>query len=479
MSKPAQSQAAVADARRVAIVGPVELAGSACRVLASRHLQSFTAATSDLAGELQRGAVVAVVAPHPLDGDSVERIGQLCADGARAGRPVLVLIAPEKRNAADDAYDATALAHLRAHGAALISDPDAWVEAIALVALFGVPRGSRAALIAADDTFLAALADAVAAEAELIGVRTADLHRHPDAPTDVVLHDVAITPDGVSAPLCIPVAPRSELWDGQSPALLGLRAALAACLTVGRASERITAGLGAAPREASRELEIDRERLTRQLERIGPWDAALGDHETKVLLSAYGVAITRQAVATTPSAAIRVARKAGFPVEMKAWGPDVRSELEGCPVQRGLTTSAHVRRAFAELLGTSSESAADGGGAVIVRETPPAGREVRVRIERIGQLGWSVILETGGTVVPMAGPAPLRLADARLLAAHLPSSRSGDPDPDRVALANLLRRASHLVVDHEDRIERLLMDRILVGGPRTMVVDARLVLRPR
>jgi len=34
------------------------------------------------------------------------------------------------------------------------------------------------------------------------------------------------------------------------------------------------------------------------------------------------------------------------------------------------------------------------------------------------------------------------------------------------------------VVDHDDRIERLELGRIVVGGPRTVVVDASIVLRP-
>ena len=38
---------------------------------------------------------------------------------------------------------AAALAHLRAAGAAIVHDPDPWIEALLLVALFGPPRGPR------------------------------------------------------------------------------------------------------------------------------------------------------------------------------------------------------------------------------------------------------------------------------------------------------------------------------------------------
>ncbi|MBC7977576.1 MAG: hypothetical protein H7138_21580, partial [Myxococcales bacterium] len=45
---------------------------------------------------------------------------------------------------------------------------------------------------------------------------------------------------------------------------------------------------------------------------------------------------------------------------------------------------------------------------------------------------------------------------------------------DRSGLANLLRRASHLAVDLGDRLVRLDLPRVIVGGrgARTLVVDA-------
>jgi hypothetical protein len=192
-----------------------------------------------------------------------------------------------------------------------------------------------------------------------------------------------------------------------------------------------------------------------------------------VLLAAYGVAVTRQAVADTPSAAIRIAKRAGFPVEIKPWASDTPSERVGCPVERGVATAAEVRRAVAAVVGPAETAA------VIIRETPPAGREVAVTIQRLGALGWTVVLEAPGAAGPAAAPAPLRVVDATALANHVASTRSGDPEPDRVALANLLRRASHLVVDHEAQIERLELGRVVVGGTRTLVIDAHLTLRPR
>jgi acetyltransferase len=293
-----------------------------------------------------------------------------------------------------------------------------------------------------------------------------------------VLYEPTLGAPPASTPaLHVPVAARGELA-GAAAVLHGARAALAAIAVLGRAAERIAVGLGPAPIAASAELAIDRDKLARQLAKLAADQRRIGDHETKVLLSAYGVPITRQAVATTPSAAVKLARRAGYPVEVKPFGHDLPSEPAGCPVERNVASDAMVRAAFTTVLAAAGRPPGDAAG-VIIRETPPPGRELAVSLHELPSLGWTVVLEapgvSGGSAIPLAAaPAPLRLIDALALAAHVAASRAGDPDPDRTGLANLLRRASHLVVDLGDRLARLDLPRVVVGGrgARTLVVDA-------
>ncbi|MBK9031732.1 MAG: acetate--CoA ligase family protein [Myxococcales bacterium] len=393
--------------------------------------------------------------------------------GAAAGRPLIVLA----RVARPRLETAAALAHLRADGAAVFADPDAWIEALALLAAHRAPAGARVAVVADEAGYLATTARALPGDD---GRRPSWTATDDDlAPTDAVLiargawRDDASPLPAVRVPLC----ERAELLALAPPgALVGLRPALTALTTVGRARERARLGLGPAGRSARAELEVDEDRLERQLAKIEPGDRRLGDHETKVLLSAYGVPITRQAVATSPSAALRVATKAGFPVDVKPWGPDVLGEPDGCPVERGLTSAADVRRAFASVLGRAGQAL--DRGAVIVRASPPPGREVRARVTHLPHLGPTLIVELAGQP-PEAAPAPLRLADATALAAVLVATRAGEDEPDRVGLANVLRRASHLAVDHADVIGELILGRIVVAASRgdTIVVDAEIRLR--
>jgi hypothetical protein len=470
---------------RVQVIAPARLAATAIAALRARGIDARSAeppldpqasrAAND--GRTDRIAaalgddVIAWALDAPPGAALAIELATVCAHAAGAGRPIC-LLAPLPRGTGRPAIErVAAVAYLRAHGAAIGHDVDAWIESVVLLVRFGLPAGPRAAIIAPPGSWLEAQAIALTCEAESGGARSP--LAAADDPTDVALYDPDLGPPPSSSPgLHVPVAPRGEL--ASTPAILyTARAAVAAIALLGRAAERIGVGLGAAPATASAELAIDRDRLDRQLAKLGSEQRQIGDHETKVLLAAYGVPITRQAVATTPSAAVKLARRAGYPVEIKPFGHDLPSEPAGCPVERNLSSDAMVRAAFATVL-VAAGRASDGGTGVIVRETPPPGRELSVALMVLPSLGWTVVLDAPGGGHIAAAPAPLRLIDAQALAAQVAASRAGEPDPDRAGLANLLRRASHLAVDLGHRLVRLELPRVIVGGrgARTLVVDA-------
>jgi ATP-grasp domain-containing protein len=489
----ARSVASAPATLRVQVIAPPHLGATAVAALRARGIEARIAdapidprpgrAANDSRAErsdrLDAGAGDDVIAwaldAAPGTALAVE-LAAVCARAAGAGRPIC-LLAPLPRGTGRPAIErAAALAYLRSFGAAVGHDVDAWLESVVLLVRFGLPAGPRAAVVAPPGSWLEAQAIAITAEAELGGIRSP--LSAPDEPTDVVLYDPAVgTPSGAVPALHVPVAARGELADGTA-ALFTARAALGAIAILGRAAARIAVGLGPAPRSAGDELAVDRDRRERQLAKLGSDQRRVGDHETKVLLAAYGVPITRQAVATTPSAAVKLARRAGYPVEIKPFGHDLPSEPAGCPVERNLTSDAMVRAAFTSVLVAAGRAPADGTG-VIIRETPPPGRELAVSFLELPALGWTVVLDSPGGGAPLAAaPAPLRLVDAQDLASHVAASRAGDPDPDRTGLANLLRRASHLAVDLGDRLIRLDLPRVVVGGrgARTLVVDAGIEL---
>jgi len=400
-------------------------------------------------------------------------LARLAAAAAENRRPIVMLCAfgrPRPGRAAEER--AIVFAHLRAHGAVLCDDPDAWFETAVLLAAYGAPAGPRVALVAPPGGWLAAQAAALAAEET--GGR---LLYPPDGPgesdelpADLVLVDARLDAPAASRAgraLVVPLAARAELMPGgERTALVGLRAALAAAAAAARHAARLAQGVGPAPAAEAKRLKVDRARADKAMAVGGE---RLGDQESKLLLSAYGVPVTRQAVAHTPSAAVRYAEQIGWPVEMLPWDP----ERDGAAVT-GVRNPPDVRRGFGA---AASAAGLAVGVPIIVRQTPPAGRSLAARVERHASLGPMLLLDVPGAG-PVAAPAPLRRADADELAAALEASRAGDAPPDRAALAELLQRASFAAV-HDESIEALVLTRIVVGakGEGAMAVDARVRLK--
>ncbi len=447
-------------------------AGDVARILSARGIEVEVTSLTDA---LVAGGGAIAHAPATFSSPrAAAALAAIAMRAAAAGTPLVLLAAAPVRSSPRSLQQAAALGLVRASGALILADPDAWMETAVLLSVHGLPRGSRVALIAPPTTWVAATAEALAREAATLGGRFPAIAGSAAGlgPVDAALIDVASMPDSheraVSAML-VPVVGRGELLQAShaTPPLVGLRAAIAAIAEAGRFAQRLAAGLGRAD-AGTAGVTFDEARFAKQLDKLG--DVA-GDHETKVLLAAYQVPITRQAVATTPSAAARIAKRAGFPVEVKPWGPDVPSEADGCPVVDNVRTAADVRRAFAQV---ARDAAMPDGSPVIVRETPPVGRELSACVEKIGALGWMVIIDVPGSPGPAAAPAPLRPVDAAYLASHLEASRAGDPAPDRNALAQLLERVSYLATDNADVIERISLHRIVVTpvGGATLVADA-------
>jgi len=430
MMAQARSIASAPAAIRVQVIAPAHLGSTALAALRARGIDARIAdapidvrasraandARSDDRIDAALGDDVIAWALDAAPGAALAvELAAVCARAAAAGRPVCLLAPPARGTGRPAVERAAALAYLRAHGAAAGHDVDAWLESVVLLVRFGLPPGPRAAVVAPPGSWLEAQAIAIAAEAELGGLRSP--LAGPDDPTDVVLFDPVLgAPPSTTPGLHVPVAARGELA-GAGPALHGARAALGAVTVLGRAAERIAVGLGPAPASASAELAIDRDRLARQLAKLGSEQRRVGDHETKVLLAAYGVPITRQAVAITPSAAVKLARRAGYPVEVKPFGHDLPSEPAGCPVERNVTSDAMVRAGFTTVL-VAAGAAPDAATGVIIRETPPQGRELAVSLFALPQLGWTVVLEVPGGQ-PAAAPAPPRRQGPRTIAVRL------------------------------------------------------------
>ena len=145
---------------------------------------------------------------------------------------------------------------------------------------------------------------------------------------------------------------------------------------------------------ASTRVRIDRELLERVRSEI---ETTLSDHDAKRMLKAYGVRVTRQAPASTPTAAVKHAQTIGLPVAIVA-GEKVR-HAETVPDVRRVTTLA-LEESDAEV------------PSVIVREIFPAAPHAAVTIEYERAIGLTMRVGTAAALLPLSHTDAELLAEA-------------------------------------------------------------------
>jgi acetyltransferase len=230
---------------------------------------------------------------------------------------------------------------------------------------------------------------------------------------------------------------------------------------------------------------VARNRAHEVLRDTGP---ILSDHESKVVLRGFGFEITRQAVATSASAAAHFAETIGYPVVLKPVSPDLRRKSELGTVRLGLTSAAIVRRDFAAILSSLEKSApevrVDG---VLVAEMVPQGLEVEcgaIRLRDGSYACYARPVGIGSPVEPVFARGPMDRESAILLSVAT-LARVGAPalrrtsDPDVGLLATVFLRLGGLFEATGSLLEQVELDPLrLIDLPRAITLDARITKTP-
>ena len=178
--------------------------------------------------------------------------------------------------------------------------------------------------------------------------------------------------------------------------------------------------------------------------------AALGEAGIKV--APHGVAGTVEEIA-------EVAEQVGFPVVLKAIGPDLVHKTESGAVVLGLRDAGEVRAAAAHMQARLASTGVR-GARFLVQAQVSGGREIILGSVRKPGFGQLVMCGLGGVAVEVFRDvsfrlAPLSEADAAemvdsLVGARLLGPFRGRPAGDRAALVKALRSLADLAVMHPE-----------------------------
>ncbi len=204
-----------------------------------------------------------------------------------------------------------------------------------------------------------------------------------------------------------------------------------------------------------------------------PYDAA------RRVLTAYGVPFCREGRAASPAEALRVARRLGYPVVVKAERPGLLHKTEARAVRIDVRTPRELQAACREMTKRL------GPGPFLIQQQVKGGVELLIGGKRDPTFGPVVVCGTGGILTETLGDVSLRLAplgpgEAREMLKEGVKGRllqgvRGMPPCDPEPLVKTLLAVGHLLVEHP-RIVELDLNPVIAVGTKALAVDALVIL---
>ena len=210
--------------------------------------------------------------------------------------------------------------------------------------------------------------------------------------------------------------------------------------------------------------------------------------ESKRVLAAWGVPVTRTELARDISEAVKFAREVRYPIVLKIASPDIIHKSEAKGVRVGLSSELEIRQSFGDLIDNARAYKPDAKilGVTIQEYLPPA-REVIVGALQDPSFGATVMFGLGGVWVEVLDDisfrlAPLSAEDAREMIQEIKgypvlAGIRGTPPADVGALVDIIQKVGQLAHEFSE-IAEMDLNPIFTfdDGKGAMVADARIIL---
>lgn len=243
------------------------------------------------------------------------------------------------------------------------------------------------------------------------------------------------------------------------------------------------------PRALNRNLTFDREAGRRIVdEALTGGRTTLTETESKELLTAYGIPVTRTVRVKTADEAMATAVEMGFPVVVKIDSKDISHKTEAGGVQLNLRTAEGVRQAWHSVLANAREYDPEAViKGVTVQPMATEGWELIMGVKKDADFGPVLLFGMGGTAAEVIddtaiGLPPLnRLLARRMIAAtkvsRLLDGFRGRPPVKMELVEEILVRLSQLVTDLPE-VAELDINPLVANEHGLLGLDARVCLEP-
>ncbi len=214
----------------------------------------------------------------------------------------------------------------------------------------------------------------------------------------------------------------------------------------------------------------------------------LTEMESKALLAAFHIPVTRTMLAHSANEAIMIATQLGFPVALKIDSPDIshKSDVQG--VALNVVNAVGVRDTFLEMMQTVTKLQPDArinGVTVQNMSNQKRGREIYVGMVTDDPFGPVIAFGAGGTMIELMNDRAMelpplnqflarRLIERARVAETLGEWRGAAP-VNMEALEQVLLRVSEMVCELP-QLREMDINPIIVDESGALAVDARIVI---
>jgi acyl-CoA synthetase (NDP forming) len=215
-------------------------------------------------------------------------------------------------------------------------------------------------------------------------------------------------------------------------------------------------------------------------------EGPLSEFDSKAVLAAYGIPVTRDVRCASAAAAARAQRELGGPVVMKIDSPDIAHKSDLGLVRVGVDGPAAVRLCWDDFMDIAARKAKRAQiEGVLVCETAPRGVETMVGVHRDELFGPAVAFGLGGVLVevlddiqvrvpPFDRDEARRMIDATKVSRVLAGARG--TKPARVsAVVDVVMKLQRLAIDFADQISEIDVNPLVVTPTGAVALDALVV----
>jgi acetyltransferase len=220
---------------------------------------------------------------------------------------------------------------------------------------------------------------------------------------------------------------------------------------------------------------------------LGERRSVLTEMESKALLAAFHIPVTRTMLARNPNEALMIASQMGYPVAMKISSAAIAHKSDVGGVALNVHNAQEVRARWTEMIKSVREARPDAepeGITIQEMSIKPNGRELHIGLTRDPLFGPVISFGAGGTMIELIRDRAMELPPLnRFLARRLiERTRSaallgvfrGMPAADVGAIEDLLLRVSEMVCELPG-LKEMDINPVIVDEQGAIAVDARII----